>query len=295
MKYYIYKITNKLNGKSYVGQHKVPKNKENFRRYMGKGIAIRLAIKKYGKDNFEKTILEYIDDDEKHEYVSQREIFWIKQENTLYPNGYNISPGGEGGCTKEAAQKALATRKKNGKLKLSEETKKKISLAHKGKKFSEIHKKNLSKNHHLKTLHTILLSNGNVLKTFNSVDIIAESFKITSSVLRRASEVFSFRVGVVILDLVDNEATFNHKFARPNSREKVFENPITKEKISPIEWRTLREHNKDYMKFSKHPYNDDYLIIQRYFFDELNKLKCLADGQTKINLNNFKGVIYVEN
>ena len=46
MQYYIYKITNKINGKIYIGQHKVPLIKENFRRYMGKGIAIQEAIKK---------------------------------------------------------------------------------------------------------------------------------------------------------------------------------------------------------------------------------------------------------
>ena len=57
-KYYIYKITNKLNGKSYVGQHKVPQKPESFKRYMGKGIAITKAIKKYGKENFDKIILE---------------------------------------------------------------------------------------------------------------------------------------------------------------------------------------------------------------------------------------------
>ena len=66
MKYYIYKIINKLNGKAYIGQHKIPKYKEDFRRYMGKGIAIREAIKKYGKENFDKIILEEIEDDIKN-------------------------------------------------------------------------------------------------------------------------------------------------------------------------------------------------------------------------------------
>lgn len=72
---------------------------------MGRGIVITNAIKKYGKENFNKEILEYINDDEKHKIVSEREIFWIKEENTLCPSGYNISPGGEGGCTKESAKK----------------------------------------------------------------------------------------------------------------------------------------------------------------------------------------------
>ena len=114
---------------------------------MGKGIAIREAIKKYGKDNFDKEIIEYIEDDEKHNYVSEKEKFWIKELNSMSPNGYNISPGGEGGCTKESAKKIVATRRKNGNNNPSEETKRKISKAHKGVSFSKSHKKHLSDNH----------------------------------------------------------------------------------------------------------------------------------------------------
>ena len=127
--YYIYKITNNLNGKIYVGQHKMRKN-ESLREYMGKGIAIQEAYKKYGRANFKKEIIEYIYDDENNEKVSEREIFWIKELNSKYPNGYNISDGGEGGCTKESAAKGVATKKARG-YKPSEETKRKISEAHK--------------------------------------------------------------------------------------------------------------------------------------------------------------------
>lgn len=63
---------------------------------MGSGIAITEAYEKYGKENFDKEIIEYIDDDEKHEHVSKREKYWIAYYNCMTPNGYNISPGGEG-------------------------------------------------------------------------------------------------------------------------------------------------------------------------------------------------------
>ena len=81
MQYYIYKITNKLNGKIYIGQHLIPKYHETFRRYMCSGIAITEAYEKYGKENFNKEIIEYIDDDEKHEHVSEREKYWIAYYN----------------------------------------------------------------------------------------------------------------------------------------------------------------------------------------------------------------------
>lgn len=203
MKYYIYKITNKLNGKSYIGQHKVPDKPENFKRYMGGGIAITEAIKKYGKENFDKIILENIEDDEKHLLTSEREKFWIKQEKTLYPNGYNISPGGEGGCTKESAAKGVATKKARG-YKASEETKRKISEANKGKPKSDVHKKHLSEHHRFRTLHIISFEDGSPdIETYNSTAIIAKEYLGNSNMntqLRRKSAKGEYYHGIKLLD-----------------------------------------------------------------------------------------------
>lgn len=84
----IYKITNLVNGKFYIGQD--IKNDSN---YFGSGNLIIQAIKKYGKENFIKEILEYCTD-EKH--MDEREIFWIKELNSTNRKiGYNICEGGK--------------------------------------------------------------------------------------------------------------------------------------------------------------------------------------------------------
>lgn len=171
---------------------------------MGKGIAIRAAIKKYGKENFDKEIIEYIEDDEKHKYVSEREKFWISEFNSMCPNGYNISPGGEGGCTKESAKKVVETRRKNNNNHHSEETKRKISEKHKGIKFSEEHKKHLSDNHHNKTEHIIIFEDGKREVTTKSIRMIAKDHNINSNSLIRYSSKKKFINGIY-LDNIDSE------------------------------------------------------------------------------------------
>ena len=88
----IYKTTNLINNKIYVG-----KDKCNNPKYLGSGVKITLAIKKYGKKNFKKEILEYCDSEEE---LNEREIYWIQKFNSIDRNlGYNITVGGEGGDT----------------------------------------------------------------------------------------------------------------------------------------------------------------------------------------------------
>lgn len=89
--YYIYKITNKINGKIYVGRHKTYKE-ESFDRYWGSGPLIKQAIKKYGKENFTKEILEECTKDT----VADREIYWIDKLGARIGN-YNLTSGGPGG------------------------------------------------------------------------------------------------------------------------------------------------------------------------------------------------------
>jgi len=197
MKYYIYKITNTINGKCYIGQHKLKEN-EWPRGYMGRGLAIQAAYKKYGRSNFVKEILEEIEDDDKRKIVSEREKYWIQKLNTMEPNGYNRHPGGIGGCTKESAQKIVETKRKNGTINHSDETKKKMSQAALGKVFSDTHKQHLSENHHARTKRVIIFEDGHTEETFESMANIAKRFDTNQNSLIRHSAKDQFINGVKI-------------------------------------------------------------------------------------------------
>ena len=94
MEKYIYKITNKINGKSYIGQ--TTNYQRRFREHRNKGYGeepnkpLYNAFDKYGIDNFDFEVIEDLT-----ENYNEREKYWIQYYNTLLPNGYNIEPGGE--------------------------------------------------------------------------------------------------------------------------------------------------------------------------------------------------------
>ena len=128
--YYIYRITNKVNGKTYIGQHKYRKLNDN---YMGSGKLLKLAKKKYGIENFTKTILEF--DIPNVELANDWEQMYILFERAKGKAEYNIANGGGGtiGVTGYWCGKHL-----------TDETKLKLSEAHKGKCLSEEHRRKLS-------------------------------------------------------------------------------------------------------------------------------------------------------
>ena len=88
-------------------------------------MPISSAIKKYGKHNFHIEIIKFC---ETQAELDQQEIFYVKLYNTFAPNGYNLRAG-------------------NGRGALSDETKRKIGLANKGKKRSAETKRRLSESH----------------------------------------------------------------------------------------------------------------------------------------------------
>lgn len=104
---YIYKFTNKVNGKVYVGQtNDIVKRKRGHKstafnsKSKDYNLPFHNALRKYGWENFDFEILEEIDDAFGREYLNEREKFFIVNEKSLInENGYNLTIGGEG-CAK---------------------------------------------------------------------------------------------------------------------------------------------------------------------------------------------------
>ena len=151
----IYKITNKINGKVYIGQtikergfkgryecsgegiervYNYHKSREEHNRSYNKHLL--RSIENHGFEAFE--VIEEFDVAYSKEELDKLEIKYIKEFNCLNPNGYNNDEGGnKGKFCKES--KRLLSEKKSGEnnpfygKKHSEETRKKMSEAHKGK------------------------------------------------------------------------------------------------------------------------------------------------------------------
>jgi group I intron endonuclease len=140
----VYKITNLVNGKNYVGQ-----TREHLKRrwtkhvcsaLKGSNTTLHKAIRKYGRESFSLEILCVCLSEEQMKFA---EIAFIQALKSEVPNGYNLTFGGEGG------EPTLETREKMRRSHLgkkdSEETKHKKSVANKGRKKTKEHAENISK------------------------------------------------------------------------------------------------------------------------------------------------------
>lgn len=105
--HYIYKYTNKITGKHYIGQTNNLQKRFNGHKSeafnpnaSGYNLPFHIAIRKYGIDNFSYDVLEEIADGESQEFINNREIYFIGYYHSLTTeNGYNLTIGGDG-CPK---------------------------------------------------------------------------------------------------------------------------------------------------------------------------------------------------
>jgi group I intron endonuclease len=177
----IYKYRNLINGKEYVGQTNNFKDRSmNHKSFGNKKCLLDRAINKYGIKNFSIRLVDVANDDED---LNRKEQFYIHYFDCKYPKGYNLTDGGTG---------------RRG-YNVSEETKRKISKANKGKIRSEEVRMKMSesskgsKNNNYGKIHTdeakIKISKANIGSRNGRWGV-----KLTEEQKRRVSEVHTNKI-----------------------------------------------------------------------------------------------------
>ena len=135
--YYIYLTTNKINNNKYIGKRQT--NKQiSLDSYLGSGKLLKQAIKKYGKENFSKIILEECKNADE---LAEREKFYIEMYNAVNDDSfYNIHEGGNGGNTLKglsASEMDILRKRRSDKAKALEQHRIDTMSPEEYKKFSE--------------------------------------------------------------------------------------------------------------------------------------------------------------
>jgi group I intron endonuclease len=149
----IYKITNNVNGKSYIGQAlsylsdgRKWGTEKRFQCHINNAIykqcdygILYKAIRKYGKDNFKVDELMKCDIKE----LNSKEKYYIDFYNTITPNGYNLMTGGGNGRVHHKLTRDKMSKTRTGK-KHSDITKERIRKSNIGKTCTKQQKQNIS-------------------------------------------------------------------------------------------------------------------------------------------------------
>ena len=136
MYYTVYKTTNSINGKIYVGCHRT-KNLDDG--YLGSGTLLVYALEKYGRDAFEKEILYTFDTAEE---MYEKEILIVNEDFIKSESNYNIRVGGWGGKPTDEIKRKISNKLLG--VKKSEETKQKMRENRLGKTTSAETRKKIS-------------------------------------------------------------------------------------------------------------------------------------------------------
>lgn len=156
----VYKTTNTTNGKFYIGKHSTDNIDDG---YIGSGVILSLAVKKYGKDKFVREVIKEFGD-EASAYQFEREL--IEAIGLDPTKCYNACKGGVGfwkGMTHTPEARAKISASNTGK-RHSPEAREKMSLSRLGKPISEeakvkLKEANLGKTHSDDTKAKISASN----------------------------------------------------------------------------------------------------------------------------------------
>ena len=199
MYFYLYEIKNNITGKIYIGAHQTMNLDDG---YMGSGKVLKLAIKKYGIENFTKTILCLFAD---KETMYEAENIIVNKDFVENEMTYNLKLGGEGGSStigkvlseehKQKISKSLIEKYASGDLNVLKETSRmrliednpmhneetKIKVANSLKKYNktEEHKKNISKG---------VTNNSNKGKKYNKPDKARKRQPLSEETKRKISE-----------------------------------------------------------------------------------------------------------
>jgi len=103
----IYKITNLINGKAYIGQtiQKIEKRWSSHCKLTSHCFALNNAIKKYGRDNFK---IEKLAEASNLKDLNNLEKAYIAEQKSMYPFGYNLTSGGDAFSHSEITIKKLS-------------------------------------------------------------------------------------------------------------------------------------------------------------------------------------------
>ena len=186
---YVYLITNKINGRKYVGSSRKSQIDEN---YYGSGKVIKDALKKYGKENFQRDILW-----EGKGNARDIETYFLKKINAANnPLYYNLTNDARGNNLHKEETKKTVSEKLTGK-KFSKERCENISKAKKGSttskkgksdgpkpKVSEAHKGRISPNKGKGKSVALYNINGEFISQYNSYYDLALDLNIHHETIR---------------------------------------------------------------------------------------------------------------
>jgi len=209
--YIIYETTNLVNGKTYIGQHQCKSLDDG---YLGSGVCLRDAIKKYGEANFKREVLFIYDN---FDDMNKKEIELVTEEFVALGSNYNLQTGGSNGRHSEETRAKISEALKGKKH--SEETRAKMSAANKGKKLSEETKRKISearegKKHSEESKRKISAAQ----KNMSEEKKLAMKAKMSAARKgRKKSEAWKAKISAAAKGRTKHECPHCHKFCTANN------------------------------------------------------------------------------